>query len=217
MPRRRARLCRLWRRLHRRSLLWLWLVEGARPDRWDLLRRRHLPCRRGRHPVRAARIGLTSYRRCAEQPQRRWRPPAATRPCRRRSRPRATRAGEREDDERQLHRQRERDVLPDDARACGGEWRISQGRLRRGRRPSARRRRSRSRRRCRPRPWRCRSWRAARAGASLTPSPTIATRPYFATSASIAVDLVLGQQLGADFVDAGLRGDGLGGRRGCRR
>ena len=36
------------------SLAWLWVIEGTRPDRWDLIRRRHLPWRCSPHPLRAA-------------------------------------------------------------------------------------------------------------------------------------------------------------------
>ena len=52
---------------------------------------------------------------------------------------------------------------------------------------------------------------AARAGASLTPSPAMATTRPSARSALDDVALVVGQHLGLDPVDAQAAGDGLGG------
>ena len=53
----------------------------------------------------------------------------------------------------------------------------------------------------------------ASAGASLVPSPVMATRLPPACSASDAGHLVLGRGLGEEVVDAGLLGDGRGGER----
>ena len=58
---------------------------------------------------------------------------------------------------------------------------------------------------------------AASAGASLTPSPTMAIAPWIARSSVDDARLVLRRHLGTDFVDADLPGDGAGGGFDCRR
>ena len=96
--------------------------------------------------------------------------------------------------------------------ASSGSWRPRAADRRArlvGRRSPARRPPTRSRRRCRRRS-RCPTSARARAGASFTPSPTIATRrPRSCSSATFDV-LLLGQHLGHHLVDAELARDGLG-------
>ena len=53
----------------------------------------------------------------------------------------------------------------------------------------------------------------ASAGASLVPSPHMATSLPLACSSRMSLQLVLGRRLGEEIVDAGLRGDGGGGHR----
>lgn len=40
------------------SILWLWLVEGRFPDRWDVFRRPCMPRRSNPHPVRPPGLSL---------------------------------------------------------------------------------------------------------------------------------------------------------------
>ena len=58
---------------------------------------------------------------------------------------------------------------------------------------------------------------AARAGASLVPSPVMATSRPCGLLLLDDGEFVLGGGLGHEVIDAGLGGDRLGGDRGCRR
>ena len=109
-------------------------------------------------------------------------------------------AGDGEDQERGLERQRERDVRAD---VAGGRAAQSQRvrNLRRARRPSARCRRSRARRRFRRRPSRCRRRRRrARAHRSRRRRPSRARHDAGAARLT-ASSFSLGQQTGAHLVD----------------
>ncbi len=57
----------------------------------------------------------------------------------------------------------------------------------------------------------------ASAGASLVPSPHIATSLPFACSSRISFSFASGRGLGEEVVDAGFGGDRGGGQRDCRR